>query len=101
MQIARPPSGFHLTEKPRVRETLKALEDDCPWLEPVYANAVARLRMSGHKEGVHSGKVPGLRSVVEIDPATGKRRLGISYRVLGDELTIFAIRVLAFDDGID
>ena len=99
MQFARPPEGFRLVEKPKVRETLDALRDSCAWLDQAYADAIARLRMSGHTEGRQSGSRPGLRTVVELNPSTGRRRLGISYVVLGDRLTVYAIRVLAVDGG--
>lgn len=56
--------------------------------------------MSGHREGRMSETVPGLRSVVEVHPVTGRKRLGISYTVLGDRITVYAIRVLALDGGI-
>lgn len=99
MQFARPPNGFRLVQMPGVHRTLSELVGQCPWLDRAYADAIARLKMSGHKEGRLSGVVPGLRSVNEIHPTTGRRRLGISYVVLGDCLTIYSIRVLAFDGG--
>src|SRR5262245_40375553 len=94
MQFARPPSGFRIVEQPKVRETLDAHKAQCPWLERAYADALTRLKMTGHSEGRLSDRIPGLRSVVEVDPVTGIRRLGISYRVLGDRLTVYNIRVL-------
>ena len=99
MQFARPTSGFLVSEKPNVRETLLELADQCPWLWQAYDDAILRLKMSGHNEGKLSSTVPGLRSVVEVNPLTGRKRLGISYRVLGNQLTVYAIRVLALDGG--
>lgn len=99
MQFARPPDGFRLSQSDAVVRMLDDLRDGCPWLDQAYANAVQRLRMSGHNEGQLSKTVPGLRSVVEVHPTTGRRRLGISYIVLGDRLSIHAIRVLAIDGG--
>ena len=99
MQFARPPNGFRLIQKPGVHTTLSDMAELCPWLERAYADVVTRLKMSGHKEGRHSTTVPGLRSVTEVDPTTGRKRLGVSYLVLGDSLTIYSIRVLAVDDG--
>ena len=99
MNIARPPDGFRLNVRPQVKAQIDELKSQCPWLEVAFADVVARLRMSGHKEGVPSQSVPGLRSVVEVDPISGQRRLGLSYGALGDELTIYAIRVLAFNAG--
>lgn len=99
MQFARPPDGFRLNQKEAVLKTLEELRATCPWLDQAYSDAVARLRMSGHNEGRLSKTVPGLRSVVEVHPTTAKRRLGISYLVLGDRITIHAIRVLAMDGG--
>lgn len=51
--------------------------------------------MSGHTEGIVSQYNGAWRSVVEVDPATGKKRLGISYTVFADVLTVYRIRVLA------
>ena len=67
----------------------------CPWLDRAYDDAIARLRMSGHTEGIVSQYNGAWRSVVEVDPATGKKRLGISYTVFADVLTVYRIRVLA------
>ena len=100
MQFARPPSGFRLFQKPKVDETLDDLAYQCPWLYQAYQDALQRLKMSGHNEGRLSKVVPGLRSVVEAHPVTGRKRLGISYIVLGDRLTVYSIRVLALDGGI-
>jgi hypothetical protein len=99
MQFARPPDGFRVFQKPPVDETLTALADQCAWLIQAYEDAIARLKISGHNEGKLSSTVPGLRSVVEVNPLTGRKRLGISYIVLGDRLTVYAIRVLAMDGG--
>lgn len=97
MQFARPPNGFHIFERPAVRAALEEHRQSCPWLEHAYKDAIARLKMSGHNEGKLSDRIPGLRSVVEVDPITGRRRLGISYRPLDDYLTVYNIRVLAVD----
>lgn len=95
MQFARPPDGFTIFEHPNVLQTLNNHRAKFLWLDQAYRDALARLKMSGHKEGRPSSRYAGLRSVVEIDPITGFRRLGISYSVLGDEITIHSIRVLA------
>lgn len=94
MNMARPASGFVLRERPAVKQTLNDRRHDCPWLDRIYADAVARLRMSGHKEGRVSELNATVRSVVELDPQSGQKRLGVSYQVSADVLTIRAIRVL-------
>lgn len=98
MQYARPSNGFHFKQYPSVQETLDSLRSQCPWLDQAYADAVARLRMSGHREGTET-KQPWVRTVVELNPRTGRKRLGITYHVKGDKLIVLAIRVIAFDGG--
>jgi hypothetical protein len=95
VNIARPPKGFVLRKKPAVTKTLDEMRESCPWLDRAYEDAIARLRMSGHKEGRVSDYDGAIRSIVEVDPATGKKRLGISYTVFADVLTVYGIRVLA------
>lgn len=95
MNIARPPEGFFLRTKPEVTETLDSMRETCPWLDRAYEDAVARLKMSGHKEGRVSDYDGAWRSIVEADPVTGRKRLGISYTVFADVLTVYRIRVLA------
>ena len=97
MQIVRPPEGFHLIERPEVRSTLEELKDQCPWLEIAYANLIARLKIAAHLMGQPSREGHPYRHFVEADPETGQRRLAVSYKVLGDALTVLAIKVLVTD----
>ena len=97
MNIARPSSGFVLREKPLVKQTLDSARPSCPWLDRAYADAVSRLRISGHTEGRISDSDGAHRSVIEVDPVSGARRLMIVYTVFADVLTIFGIRVLVSD----
>jgi hypothetical protein len=98
MQYARPPEGFNLREHPQVLETLACMREQCPWLDGAYRDLVARLRMSGHVEGTPTAR-PWVRAIVELNPRTGRKRLGISYHVKGSTLKVIAIRVLTIDGG--
>jgi hypothetical protein len=94
MQIARPVSGFKVIEKQAVYDTLAAAGASCPWLAFAYSNVRERLRMTGHKTGHAIKGNQSRRYFVECDPATNSTRMVVAYDVLGDELTIYAVKVL-------
>lgn len=48
MQIARPPSGFFIIERPIATAALEAALPQCSWLLSAYANIKERLKMAGH-----------------------------------------------------
>jgi hypothetical protein len=80
---------------PEVRVTLDEQRESCPWLDRAFEDAVTRLKMAGHIEGRQSEYDGAWRSIVERDPLTGRKRLGLSYTIYTDILTIYRIRVLA------
>lgn len=91
MDIARPPSGFHISLSPRVPSQLRALRSSAPWLDQAFADVRTRLQFTGHKEGRRVGRG---RVFVEADPMTGRNRLAVAYSVLGDELYIESLLVI-------
>ena len=95
MNIFRPSDGFRVTVEGRVLQVLDQQRDRCPWLQQAYDDAVLRLRMTGHREGVALSPGGDRRTVTELDPTTRRKRLGITYTVIADRLKIVAIRVLA------
>ena len=92
MRIVRPVDGFNVTERPAVQASLDAASPSCTWLEFAYANLLARLRMAAHKMGEQVGDNPSYRVYVEVDPKTNQNRLGVTYFVLGDRLTILGLK---------
>jgi len=94
MQIARPPSGFKIDEKDLVIKTLDSLDIQCPWLRTVYQNIKERLRMVAHRTGYMIKDNPTRRYFVDVDPETEEDRLVVAYHVLGDTVTVYAIKVL-------
>lgn len=95
MQIARPSNGFRLVENPRVFQTIESVKRQCPWLERAYSDLRERLRMAGHRVGDPIRPTDmSQRVYIEADPETGDNRMCVSYRVLGDTLTIKAIKVI-------
>ena len=95
MNIFWPSDGFRVTVESRVNQVLDQQRDRCPWLQQAYDDAVLRLRMTGHREGVALSPGGDRRTVTELDPTTRRKRLGITYTVIADRLKIVAIRVLA------
>src|SRR5437867_3691678 len=95
MNIARPANGFMISERPPVLVTLAEMTKTCPWLQRAYSNLKERLRMAGHLVGKPvSQKNVGDRVFIDADPETGTNRLAVTYRVLGDAVTIFAMKVI-------
>jgi len=94
MQIARPPNGFRITEKPLALQTLAAATESTPWLQKAYSNIKERLRMTGHMTGHALGESACRRVFIDVDPTTNAKRFAVSYTVLGDGVTIHKLLVL-------
>jgi hypothetical protein len=95
MQIARPPSGFHVHESPAVTALIAAQAGTFPRLPDFWSSIKARLSMTGHREGaaLPRGK-PGWRLFVEDGaPEVGLPRVKVIYRPLGDTLTIYMVAI--------
>jgi hypothetical protein len=95
MQIARPPNGFHVVEKPAVAALISANTKKFPRLPKFWEAIKDRLRITGHREGVTlpHGK-PGWKLFVEDGaPDVGIPRVKVVYRALGDTLTIYIIAI--------
>jgi len=94
MQMARPPNGFYIIERPGIHETLAGAADTCPWVWPAMANLRERLKIAGHIMGSAIHHEPTERVHVDADPDTNRNRLAVTYRVEGDTLTVLSVKVL-------
>lgn len=94
MQIARPPSGFFIIERPIAVATIEGAVFQCPWAPRAYGNLKDRLKMAAHTIG-HPvrGKITE-RVFIDLDPKTNEPRFAVAYKVLGDTVTICSVKIL-------
>ncbi len=95
MQIARPPDGFRLIERPAVAKLITAHCDRWPRLAEHWEGIKLRLKFTGHREGVLVGKTrPGYRLFVDDgDASAGLPRVKTIYLPIGDALMIEIVAV--------
>lgn len=98
MQIARPPDGFRVTIRENIRDQIDALSASEPSLAQAFADVVDRLKMIGHRVGRSLNSAPtgvgGARVYHATSPVGRWPSMLVSYTVLGDSLTITALKVV-------
>lgn len=94
MPIVRPPNGFDLVEAPLAISAVGNHSARCPWLEFAFENVKARLRMAAHLMGRPLKDQEAYRVFVEANPQTGEKRLAVSYKIVGDTVTILGLKIL-------
>jgi hypothetical protein len=86
MQIARPPDGFHIIERPAVTKLIAAYRERWPRLDVHWEGIKLRLKFTGHREGILVGaNRPGYRLFADDgDTSAGLPRIKTVYLPLGD-----------------
>lgn len=95
VNIAKPPGGFRLIERPAIAPLLDSYTQQWPRLPEWWSNLTDRLRQTGHREGkpVAGGPQGSRLFVVDADPFIGLPRIKVVYVVLGDTLTIYMVGI--------
>jgi hypothetical protein len=91
MQVAKPPSGFMMQEPATVAALIASHAKSWPRLAAFWTDIKARLKQTGHREGVAVGR--GRLFIAEGDPASGLPTVKVVYEVLGDILYIRMVSV--------
>jgi hypothetical protein len=91
MQIAKPPGGFEMREPPAVADLIASHACKWPRLATLWTDIKARLKQTGHREGVAVGR--GRLFIAEGDAASGLPTVKVAYEVLGDTLYIKVVAV--------
>ncbi len=96
MQIARPPDGFKIIERPAVAGLIATSCEEWPRLAHHWEAIKSRLKFTGHREGVGVPvpNRPGYRLFVDDgDVSAGLPRVKVIYLPLGDVLKIEMVAV--------
>jgi hypothetical protein len=95
MDIAKPPGGFRVIEPDAVRQLIESYSQQWPRLPKYWEDIKARLKQTGHREGVLVPRTaPGSRTfIADGDRASDLPAVRVAYLVLGDTLTIKAVSV--------
>jgi hypothetical protein len=89
MDIAKPPGGFNVVEPAAVRSMIAAHAAQWPRIQAHWNDIKARLKQTGHRDGVRVNGPPGARLFVAAGgQASGLPTIKIAYTVLGDTLII-------------
>jgi hypothetical protein len=95
MNIARPATGFRLSEPATFATYLINSEQQWPRARDHWEAVKDRLKMTAHREGVAVGN-PANRVFESVgDSTSGFPTIRVAYFVLGDSLTFIAISVFA------
>jgi len=87
MNIARPPGGFDIVLSEAVQQLVDARSEDDPEFERYWADILARLRFTAHREGEADIRLgPGHR--LWTAQGGGRPRVRLVYRVLGTQVRI-------------
>jgi hypothetical protein len=101
MQIARPPSGFKIVERPAATALLNASASTWPRLANHWAGIKLRLSFTGHREGVLVPSRKGWRLFVDDgDENAGLPRVKVIYLPLGDTICYSACKIDPLSRGI-
>lgn len=91
MQVAKPPDGFFMREPDTVSDLIESHAGKWPRLATFWVDIKARLKQTGHREGVPVGR--GRLFVAEGDATSGLPTVKVVYEVLGDTLYIRMVAV--------
>jgi len=91
MQVAKPPGGFIVREPATVVALIASHAESWPRLAAYWTDIKARLKQTGHREGVAVGR--GRLFVAEGNRASSLPTVKVAYEVLGDTLYIQMVAV--------
>jgi hypothetical protein len=95
MRIARPATGFVLSEPGTFQSLLKSHAGKWPRVFEYWEAIKDRLKMTGHKEGVViGGNLSHRLFEAEGDAQSGLPTIRVAYRVLGDRLDFIKLALL-------
>jgi hypothetical protein len=95
MNFARPATGFVVTEPDNFKKLLQGHAGRWPRVISHWDGVKARLKMTGHKEGVAvGGNLSNRVFEAEGDVASQLPTIRVAYHVLGDKLEFMKLAVL-------